>query len=72
MQTAVDISNPDVIMTRFCETEKGTLIRLFNSTDKPAKATLEFSGKTLTADMGAFEVQTYIFADGRFTASDIF
>ncbi|MEE1284454.1 MAG: hypothetical protein UHK54_06300, partial [Acutalibacteraceae bacterium] len=68
----VEISNPDVIMTRLCKTDKGTLIRLFNSTDKPAKATLEFSGKKLNVDMGAFEVQTYIFADGRFTASDIF
>ena len=71
-QTAVEISNHDVIMTRLCQTEKGTLVRLFNSTDKPAKATLEFGGETLTADMGAFEVQTYIFADNKFISSDLF
>ena len=71
-QTAVEIDNRDVIMTRFCENEKGTLIRLFNSTDKPAKAKLEFKNADLRADMGAFEVQTYIFADNKFVSADLF
>ena len=71
-QTAVEINNPDIIMTRLCENEKGKLIRLFNSTDKPAKATLGFNGKTLSVDMGAFEVQTYIYADGEFSCADLY
>ncbi len=69
--TAVELSSPNVILTRFAKTEKGTLIRLFNTEDKALTASLKICGNEFEISFGAFEVKTFIFADGKLTQAQM-
>lgn len=70
-ETRVEITNPDVILSRFCEAENGIRIRLFNSSDKPAETDFEIDGNSFSVSFGAFEVKTFIYTNGSFGETDM-
>ncbi len=70
-ETRVEITNPDVILSRFCEAENGIRIRLFNSSDKPAETDFEIDGNSFSVSFGAFEVKTFIYTNGSFSETDM-
>ncbi len=69
--TAVEITNPDVLLSRFCESENGTKIRMFNSSDKPSETDFVIENKTFNLSFGAFEVKTFNYANGILTETDM-
>jgi alpha-mannosidase len=70
-ETRVEITNPDVILSRFCEAENGIRIRLFNSSDNSAETDFEIDGNTFSVSFGAFEVKTFIYTNGMLTETDM-
>ncbi len=70
-ETAVEVTNPDVILSRFCEAENGVKIRLFNSSDKPAKTDFVIENNSFSVSFGAFEVRTFNYANGKLEETDM-
>ncbi|MBR2868355.1 MAG: alpha-mannosidase [Clostridia bacterium] len=70
-ETAAEITNHDIILSRFCETENGIKIRLFNSSDKPAETDFIIGNKTFYVSFGAFEVRTFNYLNGELTETDM-
>ena len=69
-ETSVELDNGNVILTRLCKKDDGILLRLFNSTDEPASATLKIAGKSAEIKLGAFEFSTFIFDGEKLTPTD--
>ncbi|MBO5361239.1 MAG: alpha-mannosidase [Clostridia bacterium] len=63
-ETAIELDNNNVILTRLCKKDDGILLRLFNSTDKPAATMLKAFGISAEIKLNAFEFGTFIF-DGK-------
>ncbi len=70
-ETAAEVTNPDIILSRFCETENGIKIRLFNSSDKSAETDFIIGNKTFSVSFGAFEVRTFNYLNGELTETDM-
>lgn len=70
-ETRVEISNPDVILSRFCKNGNGVRIRLYNSADKQSETTLEIEKSEFLVSFGAFEVKTFIYENGTLTETDM-
>ena len=62
--TAVELCNPDVILTRFCKDDDGIRIRLLNSSDKSEKTDFVIENNVFEINFGAFEVKTFRYKDG--------
>ncbi len=69
--TAVEIDNGNVILTRLCEKENGTLVRLYNSVNKAEKATFTIDGKDFGIDFTPFEVKTFVYENLTLTEIDM-
>ncbi|MBQ8762824.1 MAG: alpha-mannosidase [Clostridia bacterium] len=65
--TKVEIDNPVIILSRYRKNENGSLIRLFNSSDKSEKAVLEIENKKFEINFSMFEVKTFNYKDGEIT-----
>lgn len=65
--TLVCLDNRRIILSRLCENGNGIRIRLYNSSSKPETTGFSIFNNTFTIDFGAFEVKTFIFADGKLT-----
>ncbi len=59
--TAVELSNADIILSRYASSENGLLIRLYNSTNSAQETQLNILGKSFTVSFSAFEVKTFNF-----------
>lgn len=57
--TRVEISNRNIIMTRYAKDGDGLLIRLYNTKGEDTAATIEADGKKFTAKFKPFEIKTY-------------
>lgn len=62
--TTVEVSNPEVILTRFREDDDGIIIRLFNSSDKTSVSNFVIDNNKSEISFGAFEVKTFKYKDG--------
>ena len=69
--TSVELDNSNIILTRLADTEKGTLVRLYNSTDNTASVVLKIGGNEFSVDFTPFEVKTFVFADSTFTETEM-
>ena len=69
--TAVEISNPEIILSRFCKKDDGVTIRLFNSSDAPNKTVLTVGNTENEISFGAFEVKTFRYADSVLTETEM-
>lgn len=65
-ETSVEVSNPEIILTRFRKDDDGTKIRLFNSSDKSVSSDFTVENNIFKIDFGAFEVKTFKYKDGVF------
>ncbi len=65
--TAVEISNPDVILSRFCNDTDGLKIRLYNSADKQSETDFRIENNVFSIQFGAFEVKTFSYSNGKLT-----
>lgn len=70
-QTAVELDNKNIILSRLRKTENGTQIRLFNSSDKLETAKLEIEKTKFEISFTPFEVKTFILADNKLTETDM-
>ena len=69
--TEIEISNPDIIMTRYRQNENSFTVRLYNSSDESATSILALEGKEFEINFGKFEVKTFIFNNGKLTETDM-
>ena len=65
--TEIEISNPDIIMTRYRQNENCFTVRLYNSSDESATSILALEGKEFEINFGKFEVKTFNFSRGELT-----
>ncbi len=70
-ETAVEISNPDVILSRFCENGGGIRIRLFNSSDRQTETDFRIENNVFSVSFGVFEVKTFNYENGVLTETDM-
>ena len=70
-ETKIEIDNPDIILSRLCEKNDGTLIRLFNSSDKSENTVLNIAGKNFEINFSMFEVKTFIYKNGEITETEM-
>ncbi len=70
-ETAVELDNKDIVLTRLRNTENGTQLRLYNSSDKPATATLIIENVNHEINFTPFEVRTFVYADKKLTETDM-
>lgn len=70
-ETAVEISNPAVILTRFCRDSDGLKIRLYNSADKQIQTDFVIENNVFSISFGAFEVKTFKYSNGRLIETDM-
>ncbi len=63
--TKVEIDNPDIILSRYEKTADGIKIRLFNSSDSAASATMFVDSNEFKIDFGKFEVKTFCYNNGK-------
>ncbi len=70
-ETSVKLGNKNIIMSRYRKDENGTLIRLYNSSDKPESTTLAIEGNVFEIRFGAFEVKTFKFIDNILTETEM-
>ena len=70
-ETRIELDNKSILMTRYRKIESGTIIRLYNSSDKPAKASLSIGSNEFAIDFGAFEVKTFNCIDGALTETEM-
>ncbi len=70
-ETAIELNRTDIILTRLCKAQGGTLMRFYNATDKPASATLRAGGREFALSLGGFEVQTFVFDGENLTAREM-
>ena len=71
VNTEVEISNPDIIMTKYCKSENGYTVRLYNSANELAAAKLTAAGKEFEISFGKFEVKTFNLNNGTLTETDM-
>lgn len=69
--TRVEVSNPEVILTRYRKDDDGITLRLFNSSDKPEKADLSIEKNIFEITFGAFEVKTFKYKDSLISEADM-
>ena len=69
-ETSVELDNGNVILTRLCKKDDGILLRVFNSTDKPAATTLKIAETSAEIKLGAFEFSTFMFDGRKLTPTD--
>ncbi|MEE1137157.1 MAG: glycoside hydrolase family 38 C-terminal domain-containing protein [Acutalibacteraceae bacterium] len=62
--TEILIDNPCFILSRLCKKDNGTVLRLFNSSDKPGTTALFIGGNRFEIEAGAFEVKTFSYSNG--------
>ncbi len=61
-ETAVELDNSDIILTRMKKISNGTLFRFFNATDKERHTLLKIDGRSFELDFNKFEIKTYIYS----------
>lgn len=69
--TEILIHNPCFILSRLCQKGNGTMLRLFNSSDKPETTALLIGGKRFEIEAGAFEVKTFSYSNGTLAETDM-
>lgn len=67
----VRIDNRHVIMSALKKFNGGTLIRLYNSSDKPQKCSVIIGKTEFAVSLSPFEVKTFIVSDGKITETDM-
>lgn len=70
-ETRIEIDNRSVLLTRYRKAENGAMLRLFNASDKPAKASVSIENKEFSIEFGAFEVKTFKFSNGALTETEM-
>lgn len=69
--TRIEIDNKNILMTRYRKTESGTMLRLYNSSNESAQASLSIGSSKFAIDFGAFEIKTFRYSDGILTETDM-
>ncbi|MBQ2841664.1 MAG: alpha-mannosidase [Clostridia bacterium] len=69
--TRIEISNPDIILTRYRKNDDEIKIRLFNSSDMPASTDFTIKKNAFEINFGAFEVKTFKYNDGTISETDM-
>lgn len=67
----VRIDNRHVIMSALKKFNGGTMIRLYNSSDKPQKCSVIIGKTEFAVSLSPFEVKTFIVSDGKITETDM-
>lgn len=62
--TAVEVSNYEVLLTRLRKNDDDITVRLFNSSDKPASSDFTIDRNKFKITFGEFEVKTFRYKDG--------
>ncbi len=70
-ETAVELDNADVLLTRMKQMPDGTLLRFFNSTDKTAHTVFKIDGNEFELDFDKFEIKTYIYNQNNLSVTQI-
>lgn len=70
-ETAVEITNPNVILSRFCNDANGLKIRLYNSADKQTETDFRIENNVFAIQFGAFEIKTFSYSNGKLTETDM-
>ncbi len=69
--TRVELSNSDILLTRYREEDDGITLRLFNSSEKPESTDFNIEKNIFEINFGAFEVKTFKYKDGAFFETDM-
>lgn len=57
--TAVSLTNPQLLMTRFSEADGKKMVRIYNASDKVQSGVLKMDGKELEITLQPYEFETY-------------
>ncbi len=68
--TAIELGNPDVIMTRYRKNADGYTVRFFNSSDKNTTTSITIDNNRFNLNFGAFEVKTFNY-NGNLTETEM-
>lgn len=70
-ETSIELSNSDIILSRYASAESGTVIRLYNSKDCDQETQFSINSKSFTVRFTPFEVKTFIFDGDNLTETNM-
>ncbi len=70
-ETAVELTNRNILLSRFCETENGIKIRLFNASETSEKTELKIASGSFEIELGAYEVKTFRYKNAELNEIDM-